>query len=55
MKKKNKKRFEDYAYFKIKEAEDNLKNGGKLYSEEEVYKKLDDIIKNCKSKRLNNK
>ena len=38
------KSFEDYAYFKIKEAEDNLKNGGKLYSEEEVYKRMDDII-----------
>ena len=35
--------FDNYAYFKIKEAEDNLKNGGKLYSEEEVNRIIDEI------------
>ena len=35
---------ENYVYEKIKEAEENMKNNGKLYNHEEVMENLKKII-----------
>ena len=37
-------KYEEYVYEKIKEAEENMKDNGKLYNHEEVMENLKKII-----------